>query len=167
MSSSSYKNKNVPKKNTRYRQGYYRLENTDKYLGDPSKIIYRSTYEYKFCRFCDQTPDVLSWSSEPFSVHYYDPVKKKKREYFIDFYMKYKRGEIINDFLVEVKPSKKLKMPIFEGKQTLKRLKTYNLEVEEFLTNKAKMDAAKDYASKIGYKFIVVTEEFLYDNKIM
>jgi len=166
MSSSDYKNKNKPTKNSRYRQGYYRPENSEKYLGDVTKIIYRSTYEYKFCRFCDNSTDVLSWSSEPFSVKYYDPVKQKKRDYFIDFYMKYKRADTINDYLIEVKPKKKLVMPVFEGKQTLKRLKSYNSEVEEFLTNKSKIEAAKDYARSLGYKFIVVTEDFLYNNDL-
>lgn len=164
--SSSYKNQNKPKANSKFRQGYYRLTNYDKYTGDPSKIIYRSTYEYKFCRFCDNSEDILSWSSEPFSVKYFDPIKQKVREYFIDFYIKYAKEGVIENFLVEVKPNKKLHMPILEGRKTLKRLKSYNTEMEEFLTNKAKIDAGKEYAKKMGYKFIVVTEDFLFENKI-
>ncbi|MFM2010951.1 MAG: hypothetical protein RLZZ479_1342, partial [Bacteroidota bacterium] len=36
---------NKPSKKSTYRQGYYVLNNPDKYIGDPTKIIYRSSWE--------------------------------------------------------------------------------------------------------------------------
>lgn len=157
----NYKDRNKPNKTGKYIQGYYELQNPKKYTGDPSKIIYRSSYEYKFCRYCDLTPEVVTWSSEPFSVKYYDPISNKQREYFIDFYIRTGKGGSFKDYLIEVKPKEKTKKPVFKGKQTLKRLKNYNEEVAEYVVNEAKVKAAKQYAKNMGYKFLVVTEDFL------
>lgn len=156
-----YKDRNKPSKKSKHSQGYYLLENPEKYTGDASKIIYRSSYEYKFCRYCDLTTEVITWSSEPFSVKYYDPVNKKLREYFIDFYVRTGKLGTIKDFLIEVKPKSKLIKPVFEGKQTFKRLKSYNDNVAEYLINEAKIKAGHDYAEQMGYQFLVVTEDFL------
>jgi len=161
---SNYKNSNKPSKRSKYKQGYYRLENPDKYTGDPTKIIYRSSWEYKFCRYCDHTNEVVSWASEPFSIKYFDPIRKKQREYHIDFFIRVAKGGTMSNYLVEVKPKKKLVMPVLEARQTLKRLKEYNQAMEEFIVNKSKKEAAEDYAQAMGYKFIIVTEDFLFEN---
>ncbi len=110
MSNGDYKKRNKPTKKSRYSQGYYELINPEKYHGDPKQIIYRSSYEYKFCRYCDLTEGVVKWSSEPFSVKYYDPVNKKARNYHIDFYIRVKLegSDKEVDYLVEVKPKNKL-----------------------------------------------------------
>lgn len=163
---SAYKNRNKPKNNGKYRQGYFNPVNKDKYIGDYTKIIYRSTYEYRFCKFCDDSPDILTWASEPFAIKYFDPVKNKLREYYTDFFIKYRKGDVDKSFLVEVKPKAKLHRPIFEGNQTIKKLKSFNYEMAEYITNKAKMGAAKTYSENMGYQFMVVTEDFLFKNEL-
>ena len=160
---SNYKKSNKPTKRSRFRQGYYKLENHDKYTGDPSQIIYRSTYEHKFCRYCDLTNEVVNWSSEPFSIKYYDPVNKKEREYHVDFFIRVAKNGTMTNYLVEVKPKAKLQMPIIESRQTLKRLQQYNRDMEEFIITKAKKEAAEQYAHAMGYKYILVTEDFLFN----
>jgi len=147
----------------RYINGVYNIRYKKKYKGDTTKIIYRSSYERKFCVYCDTSDKVLSWSSEPFTIPYNCPLLGKKREYLIDFYARIQneRGEI-NDFLIEVKPKAKLRKPIPPKNQTLKKLQTYNTAMKEFLTNMAKFSAARLYAIKIGYKFIIVTEDILF-----
>jgi hypothetical protein len=161
--STNYKDSNKPTKKSAYRQGYYKLENPDKYTGDPSKIIYRSSWEYKFCRYCDFTNEVVNWSSEPFAIKYLDPIKKKQREYYVDFFIRVAKGGTMSNYLVEVKPKAKLKAPILEAKQTLKRLKEYNSAMEEFIVNKAKKEAAEAYAHAMGYKYMIITEDFLFN----
>lgn len=160
----NYKSSNKPSKRSKYRQGYYKLENPEKYTGDPTQIIYRSSWEYKFCRYCDHTTEVINWSSEPFSVKYFDPIRKKEREYHIDFYIRVAKGGTMQNYLVEIKPKDKLKMPVLEARQTLKRLKEYNYAMEEFIVNKAKKEAAEAYAHAMGYKYIIVTEDFLFED---
>ena len=168
MSNGDYKKHHKPTKKSRYSQGYYKIINPDKYHGDITQIIYRSSYEYKFCRYCDLTEGVIKWASEPFSVKYFDPVNKKARNYHIDFYIRVKLegSDKEIDYLVEVKPKSKLIRPIFKAKQkTVKNMTNYNTALEEFLIIQAKKEAAERYAMDIGYKFILITEEFLYKNE--
>ena len=147
----------------RYFNGKYKLKNPEKYIGDPSEIIFRSSYERRFCVFCDFDSSVIKWSSEPYSIPYKNPLTGKNSEYFVDFYARIKNayGEEV-DYLIEVKPRKKLNKPIAPQRDTLKKLENYNREMTEYVINLSKFSAAKAFALKIGYKFIVVTEEELY-----
>lgn len=146
-----------------YVNGLYRIKNLDKYVGNPEQCLYRSSYERHFMNRCDGDDNVLKWSSEPFTIPYICPITGKKKNYLIDFYarMIIETGEV-QDFLIEVKPKAKLIKPISPKKETLKKLKNYNYQVKEYLTNIAKFAAAKNYALKIGHKFIVITEEQLF-----
>ena len=153
-----------PSKNSSFRQGYYALNNPEKYIGDPTKIIYRSSWEYRFCRYCDDSVNVLKWSSEPYPIKYVSPIDQKQHDYYIDFYMKLKKNDIESDYLVEVKPEGSLQKPRFEGIQTMQKLKNFNYAAKMFLVNTAKFLAAKKHAESVGYKFVIVTEEFLFKN---
>jgi len=155
---------NKPSRRKGYRQGYYRPAKPEKYIGDLNKIIYRSSWEYRFCRYCDDTQSVVKWSSEPYGVKYVSPIDGKEHTYFIDFYMRMNEGEYEVDYLVEVKPKESLKKPVFEGLQTVSKLKSYNYAAKTWLVNSAKFAAAKRHAEMVGYKFVVVTEEFLFNN---
>jgi len=153
---------NKPSGKSRYRQGYYKLTNPEKYVGDPSKIIYRSSWEYKFCRYCDTSLNVSKWSSEPIGIKYFSPIDHKEHTYYVDFYMRIMEGDYPIDCFVEVKPKASLVQPVLEGKNvTMKKLKQYNYDLKTFITNRAKFAAAKEFAEGRGYKFLVVTEDWL------
>jgi hypothetical protein len=157
--------KNLKPKAGPYNNGYYNIKNVSKYIGDPTQIIYRSSWERKFCVFCDSSQSVIKWSSEPFPIKYYSPVDKRIHEYNIDFFMRTQHTNgTIEDYLVEIKPKKKLSKPEPPTKQTLKKLVEYNDSIKEYIINCAKFAAAKCFAAKMGYKFIVLTEDFLYQN---
>ena len=108
--------KNVkPTSKSKYKQGYYTPKNPSKYNG-PFPIIYRSSWERKFCHWCDHNEDVISWMSEPFSIDYFSLLDKKFHKYYPDFYIKLKKGEkdgnpIIENYVVEVKPKAQLQKP--------------------------------------------------------
>jgi hypothetical protein len=154
---------NGPQRRGRYRQGYYIPTNPTKYIGDPSKIIFRSSWEYYFCKYCDETPEILTWSSEPIAIPYISPLDNKEHSYFVDFYMKLQKGEEQIEYLVEIKPSKSLKQPMMkEGLTTIKRLKEYNENAKTWVVNRAKFRAAEEFARITNKKFIIVTEEFLF-----
>ena len=156
---------NKPSARSAFRQGYYRLNNPEKYIGDPTKIIYRSSWEYRFCKYCDDGENVIKWSSEPVGIKYISPIDQKEHEYFIDFYARIRKGEEEYDYLVEVKPEASLEKPIMEsGSATMKMLKNYNYALQTWITNRAKFQAAKIHAERNGYKFIIVTEKFLFNN---
>jgi len=153
---------NKPTHKSGFRQGYYKLTNPDKYIGDPSKIIYRSSWEFRFCKYCDDTADVIGWSSEPYPIKYISPIDGKEHDYYIDFYMRVKKEDAVEDYLAEVKPKGSLEKPVFEGIQTMQKLKNFNYAAKTWLTNSAKFAAAKNHAESIGYKFVIITEEFLF-----
>lgn len=153
---------NKPSHRSGYRQGYYKVENQDKYIGDLTKIIYRSSWEYRFCRYCDVNDEVLKWSSEPVGIKYISPIDGREHTYYVDFYMRVQRDDLYEDYIAEVKPSASLSQPILEGNMTTKKLKNYNYALSTWLVNRSKFAAAKNYAEGRGYKFIIVTEDFLF-----
>ena len=129
---SSYKAWHKPNQspNAKTRQGYYKVTNKDKYVGDPDLVIFRSSWEFAFCRYCDFSPSVKRWSSEPVSIPYYDRVSKLEecaklgldpnnpsnwevKNYNTDFWYEVDNGrDKLEKIFVEIKPAKKLKKPI-------------------------------------------------------
>ena len=140
----------------RNHQGRYRPRNPEKYKGDVTDIVYRSSWERTFMKWCDLTESVKSWQSEEGSLWYFDPVSKKKRRYFPDFLIKYvdTDGLIITE-MIEVKPYKQVVGP--EANPT-RRTKSWLYEVHTYVTNMAKWEAAKKVCAERGWRFRIVTE---------
>ena len=93
--------KNVkPTKNSGFNQGYFIPNFPEKYIG-PTPIIYRSSWERKFCIWCDMNDKVLNWSSEPVEIKYWSRQDNKARKYYPDFYFKQKQQDNSNkEYLV-------------------------------------------------------------------
>lgn len=154
------------KPNGDHKSGKYSPRNPDKYIGDIHNIIYRSSWEYRFCIYCDNNDSILKWSSEPVAIDYYNPLDKKNHKYNVDFYIKVQReDQTEQDWIIEIKPENQTKKPIYEGVNTLAKLKSYNRNMQIWITNQAKFKAAKLWAEKRGYKFGVVDENFLFKSK--
>jgi hypothetical protein len=154
------------KPNGDHKSGKYAPRNPDKYIGDIHNIIYRSSWEYRFCIYCDTNDSILKWSSEPVAIDYYNPLDKKDHKYNVDFYIKVQReDQTEQDWIIEIKPENQTKKPIYEGVNTLAKLKSYNRNMQIWITNQAKFKAAKLWAEKRGYKFGVVDENFLFKSK--
>ena len=96
-------------------KGLYRPSNPKKYVGDPSKIVYRSLLERKFMLHCDRSPDIVNWASEELSIRYFNPIDKKYHSYYPDFIVKTIKGK---KFLIEIKPSRQCKPPKTPKKKT-------------------------------------------------
>jgi hypothetical protein len=155
------------KPSEKYTSGLYRVKNPRKYIGDIDNIICRSSWEYRFCMYCDTTEDIVKWSSEHESlcVDYYNPIDNKMHKYWVDYYVKIKRVDYFEEWMLEVKPQReyhKDKKPILEGNESAKKLATYNRELKIWIINQAKFKAAQDFAKKRGIKFGVVDEDFLF-----
>ncbi len=99
-----------PTSKSGFKQGYYNPINPRKYIGE-HPIIYRSSWERKFCHWCDHNEEVIKWASEPFSVKYFNMLDKKFHNYYPDFYMKMDKGGIMQEFVVEIKPKAQLQKP--------------------------------------------------------
>ena len=137
----------------RYKQGKYIPRASRKYKGDPRNINYRSSWEYKFMLWCDQTPSVQEWGSEEIIIPYTSPVDGKHHRYYPDFYVKVNGKK----YIVEVKPTKQTKEPKRQKKVT----KRYVTEVVTWSVNQAKWKAAKEFCRDYGMEFMLITEKEL------
>ena len=82
-------------------QSKYTPMNPAKYKGDPKNIICRSTWEQKFCRYCDRTKDVMEWGSEEIAI-WYRSIDNKPHRYYPDFFMKVRQSNgTYKKFLIE------------------------------------------------------------------
>ena len=154
-----------PMKKCNYKQGYYELVYPEKYLQPLDKTMnkqilpqYRSSWELKFFKFCDSNPLVIKWGVEPFPIQYWSPVDNRMRRYFVDGYIEFKSGD---RFLVEIKPKSQTVPPKEPKRKTPKSISKFNSDIETFLTNQAKWEAAKRFADERGLKFIILTEREL------
>lgn len=153
--------KNKPSKKSKWKQNYYKPLNESKYVGS-FPIICRSSWETKFCMYCDNTVNILEWASEPVQIQYYNPQDKKYHTYYPDFYMKVQTGSGNKiTYLVEVKPESSTKKPTPPKIKTEKAIANYKYAVDTYIRNYYKTAAAKRYAKERGWKFIIITEKFL------
>lgn len=159
-------------------QGYARITNLSKYIGDPNLIIYRSGWERDFINWCDATPSVIKWSSEPIKIPYYDKVSKLvecaklgldpnnpvnwlKRNYNIDFFIEIKLTEI-EKWFIEIKPANKLIKPKLLNETTsIKEKRNFNITAREWLINEEKFKAATKFAKERNAKFYIFTDKTL------
>lgn len=137
-------------------QDFYTPKHPEKYLGDPTKIVFRSSWEYRFCVFLDNNPNVLEWACEEIAIPYIkptDPPGAKPRRYFPDFFMRYrtKNGDIVAE-LIEIKPATQTKL----------RKKATTHEQITYAINLAKWKAAEEFCTKTGIRFRVLTEDSLF-----
>ena len=57
----------------------------EKYAGDPTNIIMRSSWETRFASWCDKNPSIIRWSSEETIIPYRCPTDNLIHRYFVDF----------------------------------------------------------------------------------
>ena len=138
-------------------KGWFKPKNPGKYKGDPSNIVYRSTWEVRVMKWLDEHPQVIWWGSEELPIPYISPMDKKKHKYFPDFIakMKLKDGKVMT-YIIEVKPLAQTKMPTQK-----KKTRKYLQEMATYAVNQEKWRAADIFCQEHGWKFLVVTEKEL------
>jgi hypothetical protein len=135
-------------------KGRFQPRNPDKYRGDTTQIIFRSSWEVKMMRRLDTDPNVVEWSSESVIVPYSDRSTGRFRRYYPDFWMRRKDGA---EFLIEVKPLKETMPPKREGKTE----KRYVQECITYAKNISKWEAAEKFCEKRNWRFLKITEREL------
>ena len=136
----------------------YKPIHPEKYIGDPTNIVMRSSWETKFALWCDKNSSVLSWNSEETVVPYVSPVDNRAHRYFIDFKIKIQTKDgSIKTYLVEVKPDAQTRPPVPPSRKT----RRYIQEVMTWGVNEAKWKAATTYANDRQWDFIILTEYHL------
>jgi len=134
--------------------GKYKVKNRSKYKGDVDKVVFRSLWERNAFKWCDDTKEVIGWSSEEVVIPYFYEVDKKYHRYFMDLKITYANGKTI---LVEIKPNKETSPPKFNGKKS----KRYINEGMTYVKNMNKWAAAQNYAADRGWGFQIWTENEL------
>lgn len=134
----------------KYYQGKYKVKNPQKYAGDVTNVIYRSSWELKFLNWCDNNPHVLKFSSEEIIIPYVSPIDNRAHRYFVDFKIVLSTGKT---YLIEIKPASQTVPPT--GTRKTKRLLQ---ETATYLVNQAKWNAAERFAKTRGWEFKVLTE---------
>lgn len=143
----------------RYLQGRFKPRFPEKYKGNPTKIYWRSSWELQVMKWLDGHASVVQWSSEETVIPYMSPVDKKPHRYFPDFGVTINRDGILEQYIVEVKPKAQTLPP--KKKANSRPSKAYIRQVETYMVNSAKFEAAQRYCDKKGYKFMILTEENL------
>ena len=58
-------------------QGKFRPKNPEKYKGDPTNIIYRSSWELTVFKYLDTNSSILKWASEEIFIPYRHPLTNR------------------------------------------------------------------------------------------
>ena len=136
----------------------YKPSNPEKYKGNYNNIICRSSWERKFCRWCDLNENVISWGSEEFFIPYVSPIDNKVHRYYPDFIIQVKESNGKNKtYLIEVKQKKQTLPPVKKSKVT----KNFIYETKTYAVNQAKWKAAKEWCDDRLIEFKIITEDEL------
>ena len=141
----------------KYHKGRFNPRHPEKYKGDVRNIVYRSSWELEFMRYCDRTNAITEWGSEEFSIPYVSPVDNRVHRYYPDFIIRVNTNEGRKTYIVEVKPKKQCSPPV-PGK---KKTKSFIYESIEYAKNQAKWKAAEEFCKDNRVEFKVITEDHL------
>lgn len=143
--------------NSKTYKGLFTPKNPEKYVGDSTNIIYRSSWECRVMHWFDINESVISWASEELIIPYISPVDNKKHRYFPDFVAKMKLSNgSIKTYVIEVKPDKQTRKPTQS-----RRTKRFLEESITYAINQEKWRSADIFCQQQGWEFKVVTEKDL------
>ena len=138
--------------------GRFVPKNSHKYLGDPTKIFWRSLWERRVMVHLDENPGVIEWSSEEIIIPYLSPIDNRIHRYFPDFFIRVKnKAGLLEGIILEVKPSAQTVPPKVNKRVTKKVIQ----EVMTYGINEAKWKAATEYCKDRNWTFKLVTEKDL------
>jgi hypothetical protein len=146
-------------------KGSYMLQNPNKYIGI-TPILYRSSWEFAFCRFCDLNDKVIKWSCESLEIPYQTSNltgQIENHRYYPDFYVEMASGETdrYDRVVIEIKPKHETEFPVPQKRQTLKTLENYEYALKTYKKNLHKWAFTKDWCERRGLKYVIITEEDL------
>ena len=136
-------------------KGKFTPRNPKKYKGDPSNVIYRSSWEVRVMKYLDDNPNVIWWGSEELPIPYVNPMDKRVHRYFPDFIAKMRKSDgTVMTYVIEVKPEKQTQPP-----KERRKTKLYLQEAITYEINLAKWHAATEFCKDHGWKFQILTEK--------
>jgi len=146
-------------RDSKYHQGKYHPHNPKKYVGDVNNIVYRSSWELRFLKWCDGNDNIIEYASEEFSIPYISPLDNRVHRYYPDYLIKVKESDgSIKKYVIEVKPKKQTEEPKKRSRVT----KSYVNEVKTYALNQAKWKYAKEFCKDNLLEFKIITEDQLW-----
>jgi len=143
-------------------QGIYTLKNPDKYLGDPDKVIFRSSWEQEAFKILDLNPKVVAWASEEIAIPYPKPLPDGTGDYTIAQYYpdlfvakEETNGDVTRE-IIEIKPYKQTQAS--RARKPQQRLQ----EEYELIVNRHKWAAAEKWCKQYGITFRIMTEKDMF-----
>lgn len=138
---------------SRFAQGKFQPKFPEKYVGGRMPT-YRSSWEFTFMKFCDESPSVSQWASEAIKIPYRNPLTGKFTIYVPDFFVVYTDVNSKQHVeLIEVKPSNQAKL------ENVGRSRTNQLH---YVINQAKWEAARAWCKQKGITFRIISETDMY-----
>lgn len=137
--------------------------NKEKYTGEGTPE-FKSKLEQKLMYLCDKSPYVISWSYERIVIPYMDKTRTTKtgqptkHNYYMDFKITMKSTSGPKTFLIEVKSEKETQKPVNSPR---KKPENYKKELETYVRNMCKWEAATQSARARGWEFKIFTERHL------
>jgi hypothetical protein len=134
-------------------RGRFIPKNPQKYTGNASKIVFRSSWELRFFQWLDMNEAIVRWGSEELAIPYLSPLDLRVHRYFPDIIVLYKHKDgSIRKEIVEIKPYH----------ETVLTPKSTDRDKKALLVNDAKWKAASIYAEQFGATFRVITEKTMF-----
>lgn len=158
--------------NRKYKQGKYLVQNPQKYIGT-TPVLYRSSWEYAFCKFCDMNENVIRWSAESLEIPYQITNglgQIENHRYYPDFYVETidpNNSETHNRLIIEIKPKSETSYPTPPKRQTLKMLENYEYSLKMFKKNLHKWSYTKEWCERRNLIFKIITEEWLKEKGLI
>lgn len=137
--------------------GVFIPQSPEKYLGNAKNIVYRSSWEQRFFRFCDTSPGILHWASEEFCIPYLSPKDHKVHRYFPDVWVEAQTSTGPKGFLIEIKPKAQT-----TPRKVKRKSQKYLWELAAIAINEAKWNAAREFCKTKNWQFVVLTEDDLF-----
>lgn len=134
-------------------RGRFIPKNPAKYVGNPDRIVFRSSWEMQFFKWLDANDSILRWGSEELHIPYLSPLDGRVHRYFPDIVVLYKHKDgSLRKEIVEIKPYK----------ETVETPKMTARDAQALAVNRAKWLAAAEFAHQQGATFRVVTEKTMF-----
>ena len=143
---------------TKYRQGIFEPTNKAKYSGR-TPIVWRSSWELKYMRFCDINENIVAWGSESIKIQYFSTVDNRTHTYFPDFIIQVRKQDgTLKTQIIEIKPFRETNPPKMSRNR---KVKSMIREANTYIVNQAKWSAAKEFCKTRNWDFIIITEKDL------
>ena len=137
-------------------KGQFRPLNPQKYIGDINKIVFRSSWELAFMKYCDKEKTIVKWGSEEIRIPY--NAFGNNKLYYPDFIIvKQLPNKSFEKYLIEIKPHIQTRKPVL--KEGSRSTSTYKKALYTYEVNKCKWNAAFAWCKKRNITFKIITEK--------